>query len=107
MRARSCSTGCDIVKLREHVPECISEYLRTDYLDTGVEEQLAHSGEEDRGINTSRAAKLTQAVSQCVAYLVDGGAGFSIGGHASTLVGSMYGRYTATVSLDEAPIRNQ
>ena len=89
------------------VPECISEYLRTEYLDTGVEEQLAHGGEEDCGINTSRAAKLTQAVSQGIAYLVDGGAGFGIGGHAGTLAGSMYGRHTATVSLEEAPIRNQ
>jgi hypothetical protein len=87
MRARSCGTGCDLVKLREHVPECISEYLRTDYLDTGVEEQLAYSGEEDRRINTSRTTKLAEAVSQRIAYLVDGGAGFGIGGHASTLAG--------------------
>src|SRR5689334_1902243 len=92
MRARGCDTGCDLVKLREHVPERTSEYLGPYHLDTGAEEQLTHSGEEDRGINTSRAAKLTQAVGQGIADLVDGGAGFSIGGHASTSVGSMYGR---------------
>ena len=106
MRARNCNTGCDLVKLREHVPERTSEYLWPDHLDPGVEEQLAHSGEEDRGINTSGTAELTQAVGQGIAYLVDCGAGFGIGGHAGTLAGRS-GRHTATVSLEEAPIRNQ
>ena len=42
MRASGRSRGCDLVKLREHMPECISEYLGTDHLNTSVEEQLAH-----------------------------------------------------------------
>src|SRR3712207_4095137 len=78
MRALGRSRGCDLVELREHMPECISEYLGTDYLDTSVEEQLAHGGEEDRGIDTSGTAKLTKAVGQRIAYLVDGGTGFGI-----------------------------
>jgi hypothetical protein len=76
MRAFGRSRGCDLVELREHMPECISEYLGTDYLDASVEEQLAHGGEEDRRIDTSGTAKLTEAVGQRVAYLVDGGTGF-------------------------------
>ena len=107
MRASGRSRGCDLVKLREHMPECISEYLGTDYLHTSVEKQLAHSGEEDRRIDTSGTAKLAKAVGQRVAHLVDGGTGFGIGGHASTLVGSICDRHAAPVSLEAAPIRNR
>src|SRR4051794_40618305 len=107
MRAHGRTRRCNLIELREHMPECIPEYLRADYLDTGVEEQLAHGGEEDRGIDTSRTAKLTEAVGQRVADLVDGSTGFGIGGHASTLAGSMCGRHAAPVSLEEAPIRNR
>src|SRR5690242_19795294 len=78
--ARGCSRRCDLITLREHVPKRISEYLRPDHLDTGVEEQLTHSREEDRGIDTSRTAKLAQTVGQGIADLVDGGAGFGMGG---------------------------
>src|SRR3982750_4883487 len=107
MRAHGRTRRCNLVELREHMPECIPEYLRADYLDTGVEEQLGHSGEEDRGIDTSRTAKVTEAVGQRVAYIVNGGTGFGIGGHASTSSGSIFGRHAAPVSLEEAPIRNQ
>src|SRR6476659_9924206 len=107
MRASGRSRGCDLVKLREHMPEGISEYLGTDHLNTSVEKQLAHSGEEDRRIDTSGTAKLAKAVGQRVAHLVDGGTGFGIGGHASTLAGSMCDRHAAAVSLEAAPIRNR
>src|SRR3954447_10960971 len=98
MRAHGRTRRCNFVELREHMPEHISEYLRTDYLDTGVEKQLGHSGEENPGINTGGTAKFTEAVGQRVAYLVDGGTGFGIGGHASTLAGSTGGRHAAPVS---------
>ena len=57
VRAHGRITACGLVELREHVLERIPEDLGADHLDAGIEEQLAKSGEEDRGIDAGSTAE--------------------------------------------------